>query len=113
MGLGTLALVANSAPFSTVKAEGSFNITMTINLADYAAGGFAADALIKAISGVGTRITILRVKQISHCDGYKIWYVRSTGKLAVYQGAAGLSPDSEVGAGAVVITGAEFEVDFI
>jgi hypothetical protein len=113
MGLSTLALVDNDAPFATCKAEGHFNITMTISLADYAAGGFALDALVKAITGVGTRITILRVKQLSHCDGYKLWYVRSTGKLMILEGAAGAGPDTEVTAGAVTITGAELEIDFI
>ena len=113
MGLSVGALVANHAPFATNKAEGSFNITCTINLADYVAGGFAIDAFIKAITGVGTRMTILRVKQLSHCDGYKLWYVRSTGKLMVREGAAGAGPDTEVAAGAVTITGAELEVSFI
>lgn len=115
MAITNGALAGQSGLVSTSKVESNFRISFDLD-ASYATGGYTSfAATIKAITGVGSRITIVDVQQTSMCGGYKLWYDRANDALEVWQYPNALGPATEVPAmtNLAAVTGCEMLVTFV
>lgn len=90
----TITGIGNQGLGSTVRVESKTRVQFDLD-GDYTAGGYAAfSTFLKTV--LGTRVSIISVKQENFSGGYKLWWDRVNDTLIVAQGAAGLGPDSAV-----------------
>jgi hypothetical protein len=90
----TVTALGNQGQGSTVKVEGKTRVQFDLD-ADYATGGYTAfTTFLQTV--LGTKRSIIAVYQASAAGGYTLIWNRATDALMVYQGAAGLGPNTEV-----------------
>ena len=96
MALTGVALAGTQGMHSSARAEFVDNVTVTLD-ASYPAATGGYPTFGTTLAGViGNGKTIMFVIPTSACGGYRPVYNRATNKLQIYQGAAGLGPDTEV-----------------
>ena len=104
-------LIGQSGLGSTVRVESQFRIQFDLD-DSYPTGGYTDfAATVKAITGIGTRVTIVDIVQAAPCGGYKLWYDRVNDTLMVYEYPTSQGPSTEVGNGTDLSTaGADCEM---
>lgn len=97
MALANIAEVGQQGMQSTARAY--FMHRVSLDLDDsYPSNGYTTlSTLLKAV--IGSRFTIVDIRQASPAGGYKLWWDRANDTLLVYQYPTSQGPATEVGNG--------------
>ena len=88
--------IGQSGLMSTSKLDSVFRVQIDLD-DSYPTGGYTDfTATIQAITGIGTRFTIVGVVQQSPCGGYKVWWDRANDTLMVYRYPTSIGPATQV-----------------